>query len=156
MWFLLILSAGLLGFIFYDGLAFMVNEKMCVGVLKNNMMARIDPEIYEAYDQGNDSVAGNIFRSTFMVTAISYAFNKDLRPDFIDLNFPIDNAIYDWLWSRAECPANPIHRRRDRGMRSPAYSPKRSSPIPVLHRSRARADPSRLPPIRKSGRSLPE
>ena len=29
------------------GLAFMVNEKMCVGVVKNNMMARIDPEIYE-------------------------------------------------------------------------------------------------------------
>lgn len=29
------------------GLAFMVNKKMCVGVVKNNMMARIDPEIYE-------------------------------------------------------------------------------------------------------------
>lgn len=29
------------------GLAFMVNEKMCVGVIKNNMMARIDPEIYD-------------------------------------------------------------------------------------------------------------
>lgn len=29
------------------GLAFMVNEKMCVGVIQNNMMARIDPEIYE-------------------------------------------------------------------------------------------------------------
>jgi hypothetical protein len=29
------------------GLAFMVNEKMCVGVVKNNMMARIDPEAME-------------------------------------------------------------------------------------------------------------
>ena len=27
------------------GLAFMVDEKMCVGVVKENMMARIDPEI---------------------------------------------------------------------------------------------------------------
>ena len=29
------------------GLAFMVNNKMCVGVVKNKMMARIDPDIYE-------------------------------------------------------------------------------------------------------------
>lgn len=30
------------------GLALMVNGKMCVGVIQNNMMARIDPEIYES------------------------------------------------------------------------------------------------------------
>lgn len=29
------------------GLTFMVNNKMCVGVVKDEMMARIDPEIYE-------------------------------------------------------------------------------------------------------------
>jgi TfoX/Sxy family transcriptional regulator of competence genes len=29
------------------GLAFMVDDKMCVGVIKNNMMARIDPDLYE-------------------------------------------------------------------------------------------------------------
>jgi TfoX/Sxy family transcriptional regulator of competence genes len=29
------------------GLAFMVNNKMCVGVIKEEMMARIDPELYE-------------------------------------------------------------------------------------------------------------
>lgn len=29
------------------GLAFMVNNKMCVGVVKDEMMARIDPEKYE-------------------------------------------------------------------------------------------------------------
>ena len=28
------------------GVAFMVNHKMCVGVLKEDLMARIDPEIY--------------------------------------------------------------------------------------------------------------
>jgi TfoX/Sxy family transcriptional regulator of competence genes len=28
------------------GLAFMVNNKMCVGVIKNDMMARIDPDIF--------------------------------------------------------------------------------------------------------------
>lgn len=29
------------------GVAFMVNSKMCVGVIKDEMMARIDPDIYE-------------------------------------------------------------------------------------------------------------
>jgi TfoX/Sxy family transcriptional regulator of competence genes len=29
------------------GLAFMVDDKMCVGIIKNELMARIDPEIYE-------------------------------------------------------------------------------------------------------------
>ena len=29
------------------GIAFMVNDKMCVGITNNNLMARIHPEIYE-------------------------------------------------------------------------------------------------------------
>lgn len=29
------------------GVAFMVNNKMCVGVIKDEMMARIDPGLYE-------------------------------------------------------------------------------------------------------------
>ena len=29
------------------GLTFMVNGKMCVGVLKGDLMARIDPDIYK-------------------------------------------------------------------------------------------------------------
>ena len=29
------------------GLTFMVNEKMCVGVIKDEMMCRIDPELHE-------------------------------------------------------------------------------------------------------------
>lgn len=29
------------------GLAFMVNDKMCVGIIKDEMMCRIGPEIYE-------------------------------------------------------------------------------------------------------------
>jgi len=29
------------------GLCFMVDDKMCVGIVKNNLMARIDPETYE-------------------------------------------------------------------------------------------------------------
>ncbi|ETN96653.1 TfoX/Sxy family protein [Zhouia amylolytica] len=29
------------------GLCFMVEDKMCVGVVKDNLMARIDPDIYD-------------------------------------------------------------------------------------------------------------
>ena len=29
------------------GLCFMVDDKMCVGVVKDNLMVRIDPDIYE-------------------------------------------------------------------------------------------------------------
>jgi TfoX/Sxy family transcriptional regulator of competence genes len=29
------------------GLCFMVDDKMCVGIVKNQLMARIDPEVYE-------------------------------------------------------------------------------------------------------------
>lgn len=29
------------------GLTFMVNDKMCVGIFKDDLMARIDPEIYD-------------------------------------------------------------------------------------------------------------
>jgi len=30
------------------GLTFMVNDKMCVGILHDDLMARIDPDVYEA------------------------------------------------------------------------------------------------------------
>ena len=30
------------------GLAFMVDDKMCVGVTRDDMMVRVDPEIYES------------------------------------------------------------------------------------------------------------
>lgn len=30
------------------GLCFMYNDKMCIGIMKDEMMCRIDPELYEA------------------------------------------------------------------------------------------------------------
>ena len=32
----------------FGGIAFMVDDKMCVGIIQNNLMARIGPEKYEA------------------------------------------------------------------------------------------------------------
>jgi TfoX/Sxy family transcriptional regulator of competence genes len=31
----------------FGGVCFMVDEKMCLGIIKENLMARIDPEIFE-------------------------------------------------------------------------------------------------------------
>ncbi len=31
----------------FGGVAFMVDEKMCVGVIKDNLMARVDPEFHD-------------------------------------------------------------------------------------------------------------
>jgi TfoX/Sxy family transcriptional regulator of competence genes len=31
----------------FGGLCFMVNDKMCIGVVKDEMMCRIDPAVYE-------------------------------------------------------------------------------------------------------------
>lgn len=52
----------------------------------------------QLYDQQNNNSAADAFRSTLMVAAVSSAFQKDLRPDFIALNFPINNNIFDQLY----------------------------------------------------------
>ena len=31
----------------FGGIAYMVKDKMCVGIVKNDLMARIDPEIFD-------------------------------------------------------------------------------------------------------------
>ena len=31
----------------FGGVCYLVDDKMCVGIVKNELMARIDPEIYE-------------------------------------------------------------------------------------------------------------
>ncbi len=49
------------------------------------------------YDHYNDTREAEIFRSTLIVTALSHAFSKDLREEFLALNFPIDNETYDEL-----------------------------------------------------------
>lgn len=35
------------------GLTFMVNDKMCVGIIKDEMMCRIDPELHETVVEKN-------------------------------------------------------------------------------------------------------
>jgi hypothetical protein len=49
------------------------------------------------YDQNNNTPEADTFRATLMVASLSYAFSTDLRAEFKDLNFPIDDDIYNEL-----------------------------------------------------------
>ena len=59
-------------------------------------LQRFNPEWQKRYDQFNDTPAGNSFRATMMVAAISHAFQKDLRADFRAINYPISDS--DWAF----------------------------------------------------------
>lgn len=49
---------------------------------------------HRRYEPDKDSVEGASFRATMMVSALSYAFDKDLRQEFKDLNFPVNDNVY--------------------------------------------------------------
>jgi hypothetical protein len=58
-----------------------------------------NPDWQEMYDPLNNSSEGSTFRSTLMVSAISYAFETDLRDEFRDLNFPVDDSLYNTIYT---------------------------------------------------------
>jgi TfoX/Sxy family transcriptional regulator of competence genes len=64
------------------GLCFMVNDKMCVGVDKERLMARIDPALYEEALQRKGCVpmdfTGKPMRGFVFVNAEGYAQERDL------------------------------------------------------------------------------
>jgi len=80
------------------GLTFMVNHKMCVGIVNNDLMARIDPELYEAalkktgcreMDFTGRPMKGFVFvgpdgttskRQLESWIALAMAFNKKAKP----------------------------------------------------------------------------
>lgn len=64
-------------------------------------------ELKNEYDPTQNSLQGDEFRATFMVTALSYAFSTDLRPEFRDLNFPISNEKYDDLMDLVSAATSP-------------------------------------------------
>src|SRR3990170_1115141 len=72
------------------GLTFMVNGKMCVGVSKNDLMARIDPEVYEDALQKNGCRAMDFTGKPvtgFVFVGPEGTSNKE------DLNYWIDLAL---------------------------------------------------------------
>ena len=68
------------------GLCFMVNDKMCVGIVKNMLMARIGPEVYE-----KALLKEGCKEMTFTGKPMKgYVF---VEPTAIDM----DNDLDDWL-----------------------------------------------------------
>lgn len=49
------------------------------------------------YNQSCNTKEAESFRATFMVAALSHAFSKDLRKEFKNLNFPINDKEFDIL-----------------------------------------------------------
>jgi hypothetical protein len=78
-----------------DGKGYVIPLKRMLTLLQT-----FDRDLCTRYDPAHDTKAGSTFRATFMVTALSYAFEKDLRGEFKRLNFPIDNQVYDELYRK--------------------------------------------------------
>jgi hypothetical protein len=79
------------------------------GILLSRLMTLLQtfgPSDAANYAQ-QDSQAAETFRSTFMVAAFSCAFGQDMRPEFRNLNFPINNQTYTQLISRVSLPPLP-------------------------------------------------
>ena len=66
-----------------------------------NLLQLFNSSMLASYDPSENTESASTFRSTLMVTALSYAFSKDLRSSFQDLNFPIDNQAFEQLYEMA-------------------------------------------------------
>lgn len=70
------------------GLTFMVNDKMCVGILKDELMVRIDPEMQESALKRKGSrimdFTGRPMKGYLMVNETGMGTKKDLE-SWIDL-----------------------------------------------------------------------
>jgi hypothetical protein len=65
------------------------------------LLQLFDSSMLASYAPTENTEAAATFRSTLMVTALSYAFSLDLRNEFANLNFPIDNPTFEQLYEMA-------------------------------------------------------
>jgi hypothetical protein len=65
------------------------------------LLQLFDSSMLASYAPSSNTEAAATFRSTLMVTALSYAFSQDLRSEFSSLNFPIDNETFEQLYEMA-------------------------------------------------------
>jgi hypothetical protein len=76
----------------------------CIIPLKRMMalLQTFNEDMKVSYNPQNNTTEAETFRSTLMVAALSYAFQMDLREEFRELNFPIDDAVYNELYYSPE------------------------------------------------------
>ncbi|MGE5313216.1 MAG: T9SS type A sorting domain-containing protein [Acidobacteriota bacterium] len=65
------------------------------------LLQLFDADLGARYAKNDNTAEADIFRSTLMVTALSFAFESDLRAEFRALNFPVDDATYTELYTKA-------------------------------------------------------
>ena len=68
------------------------------------LLGLFDESLKTQWDRLHDTLDADAFRSTLMVTAMSYAFSEDLRQEFRDLNFPINDLTYQELMNAVPEP----------------------------------------------------
>jgi hypothetical protein len=65
------------------GLVFMVDDKMCLGIVKNEMMARINPDIYEKSLHKNGcnemNFTGKVMKGFLFLTPEAIDMDNDLE-----------------------------------------------------------------------------
>lgn len=61
------------------------------------LLRTFDAAMLARYAPASNTPTASAFRATLLVAAVSYAFAEDLRGEFRDLAFPIDDAVYDSL-----------------------------------------------------------
>ena len=66
----------------FGGIAFMVNDKMCVGIMKNDMLTRIDPELFadakKTKGVGPMKFGGRVMKGFLRVTPSAVDTTKSL------------------------------------------------------------------------------
>ena len=64
------------------GLTFMVNGKMCIGILKDDLMVRLDPDVYDAVLKRKGcremDITGKPMRGFVFVSSEGFKTKKDL------------------------------------------------------------------------------
>jgi hypothetical protein len=65
------------------------------------LLQLFDADLAQRYDAQHNTPQANTLRSTLMVAAVSYAFAADLRAEFRDLGFPVDDTLFLALLQRA-------------------------------------------------------
>jgi hypothetical protein len=91
------------GTLAYTFLAHTVSDGTSPASALQGLMALLqtfDEGLLQAYDPQHDTEAADTFRSTLMVAALSEAFDRDLRSEFRELGFPLDDSTFLQLRSR--------------------------------------------------------
>lgn len=66
------------------------------------VLQKFNPDWLALYSPKSNSPQAESFRATLMVAAMSYAFNTDLREEFRNLNFPINDDYYTSILAMVE------------------------------------------------------